>query len=287
MIAYASLFAPMNPPKPIDMAPATSSAKPAYMTILVVPSEAKPAVRANGTVIPSDMPMIASDIIRGLSLNFRRISLSLFPNVDDGSEGVWDSRSTATSVVCRLVRSFSGSGGADELSLEMVTSAEFWLSAHLRSLPTLLGVLMDGAGASRGLVSKISLPLSVSKCQAEGTTDFDVGSDWCCFPPGRISGFADLLGRLDSSIMLVTWSPMGPIFTNIPVYRYRSLNHQSKTHSWQREKHRGRNTKSRNTGDLWGSGRISGFVFGYGPISALAIISKPTLPLFPLSFVAF
>lgn len=97
-MAYASLFAPMNPPKPIDMAPATSSAKPAYMTILVVPSDAKPAVSANGTVIPSDIPIMASEIIRGLSLNFRRMSLSLFPKVD-GSDGVWDSRSTATSLV--------------------------------------------------------------------------------------------------------------------------------------------------------------------------------------------
>lgn len=36
----------------------------------------------------------------------------------------------------------------------MATPAEFWVSAQLRSLPTLLGVLKDGAASIHGLVSK-------------------------------------------------------------------------------------------------------------------------------------
>lgn len=68
-MSYASLLAPMKPPSPIDIAPAISSARPPNTTSLVSPKEAKPAVRANGTVMPSDTPMMASDIIRGLILN--------------------------------------------------------------------------------------------------------------------------------------------------------------------------------------------------------------------------
>lgn len=46
------------------MAPAINSARPAKITVLV-PSVDNPAVRANGTVRPSDKPMMASDMIRG------------------------------------------------------------------------------------------------------------------------------------------------------------------------------------------------------------------------------
>lgn len=57
---YTSLLAPMKPPRPIDMAPATSSASPPRITRCVVPIEARPAVKANGTVRPSLRPRIAS-----------------------------------------------------------------------------------------------------------------------------------------------------------------------------------------------------------------------------------
>ena len=66
-IAYFSLTAPRYPPSPIEMAPAINSAKPAKITVLV-PSVDKPAVRAKGTVRPSDRPMMASDIMRGSTL---------------------------------------------------------------------------------------------------------------------------------------------------------------------------------------------------------------------------
>ena len=66
---YASLFAPINPPSPMEIAPAMSSASPPRTTKRVSPSDDKPAVRANGTVNPSESPMMASEIIRGLSSN--------------------------------------------------------------------------------------------------------------------------------------------------------------------------------------------------------------------------
>lgn len=56
----SSLLAPKYPPRPIEMAPAVSSARPAKMTTRVSPSADKPAVRAKGTVKPSERPMIAS-----------------------------------------------------------------------------------------------------------------------------------------------------------------------------------------------------------------------------------
>jgi hypothetical protein len=46
-----------NAPHPIEMAPAISSATPPRITTLEFPSPARPAVRANGTVKPSDRPM--------------------------------------------------------------------------------------------------------------------------------------------------------------------------------------------------------------------------------------
>jgi hypothetical protein len=65
-ITYASLFAPTYPPSPIEMAPAASSASPPRTTTFVFPSAESPALRANGTVSPSERPRIASETIRGL-----------------------------------------------------------------------------------------------------------------------------------------------------------------------------------------------------------------------------
>lgn len=67
---YASLLAPMKPPSPMERAPAMSSAKPPKTTTLVSPRYASPAVRAKGTVMPSEMPMMASEIMRGLIRRF-------------------------------------------------------------------------------------------------------------------------------------------------------------------------------------------------------------------------
>lgn len=188
----------MKPPKPIDMAPATNSAKPANMTILVVPSDAKPAVRANGTVMPSDIPIIASEIIRGLSLNFRRISLIFFPHVG-GSAGLWDSKSTATSVVWKLLRFFSGGSGSDEPPSGRATSVEVSVPSQLISLPLLLGVSTDGAGTSNDLVSNSS-----TDRQVDGTTDFDLCHDYWCSHQGGILAFAGLAGTTYFSTMLST-----------------------------------------------------------------------------------
>lgn len=63
---HASLLAPTYPPNPIEMAPAANSANPPRTTTLVFPSADKPALKANGTVNPSDRPRIASDTMRGL-----------------------------------------------------------------------------------------------------------------------------------------------------------------------------------------------------------------------------
>lgn len=63
-LAYPSLTAPRYPPSPIEMAPAINSAIPAKITVLV-PRVDKPAVRANGTVRPSDKPIMASEMILG------------------------------------------------------------------------------------------------------------------------------------------------------------------------------------------------------------------------------
>jgi hypothetical protein len=46
------------PPRPIDMAPAHNSARPPVTTRLLEPSDERPAVRAKGTVRPSDRPMM-------------------------------------------------------------------------------------------------------------------------------------------------------------------------------------------------------------------------------------
>lgn len=67
---YASLLAPMKPPSPMERAPAMSSAKPPKTTTLVSPRYASPAVSAKGTVMPSEIPMMASEIMRGLTRRF-------------------------------------------------------------------------------------------------------------------------------------------------------------------------------------------------------------------------
>ncbi|KAM3065075.1 hypothetical protein ACMFMF_011949 [Clarireedia jacksonii] len=60
---YSSLLAPRYPPNPIDIAPAISSASPPYITTCVLPNADSPAVSANGTVNPSESPIVASEII--------------------------------------------------------------------------------------------------------------------------------------------------------------------------------------------------------------------------------
>ena len=62
---HASLLAPMKPPRPIEMAPATNSASPPKTTTCVSLKALRPADSAKGTVSPSDRPMMASEIIRG------------------------------------------------------------------------------------------------------------------------------------------------------------------------------------------------------------------------------
>jgi hypothetical protein len=66
---YASLFAPTNPPKPIDIAPAINSASPPNTTSLALPKAERPAVSANGTVRPSDKPRMASEMTLGLTFS--------------------------------------------------------------------------------------------------------------------------------------------------------------------------------------------------------------------------
>lgn len=65
---HASLLVPRYPPNPIDIEPATISAIPPKTTTLVSSNADKPAVRANGTVMPSERPMIASDTMRPLMI---------------------------------------------------------------------------------------------------------------------------------------------------------------------------------------------------------------------------
>ena len=69
IITHSSLLAPRNPPRPIEIAPATSSASPPKMTTLVVPRLERPALRANGTVRPSESPNMASEMVRRSILN--------------------------------------------------------------------------------------------------------------------------------------------------------------------------------------------------------------------------
>jgi hypothetical protein len=47
---------------PIEIAPAMSSAMPPRMTSLDSPRDERPAVRANGTVRPSERPMTLTEV---------------------------------------------------------------------------------------------------------------------------------------------------------------------------------------------------------------------------------
>jgi hypothetical protein len=62
---YASPLAANQPPNPMEIAPAINSARPPKMTILLLPRADSPAVRAKGTVRPSERPIVASDMTRG------------------------------------------------------------------------------------------------------------------------------------------------------------------------------------------------------------------------------
>lgn len=108
--AYCSLFAPRYPPRPMEMAPAVSSARPAKMTTLlprqicsasprgevstylVFPSAERPAVNAKGTVSPSLRPMMASEMTRGSTLLLCAFSPVASSSVLP-SEEAWDSTS--------------------------------------------------------------------------------------------------------------------------------------------------------------------------------------------------
>lgn len=63
--AYVSLLEPRYPPRPMLMEPAISSASPPKMTTFVSPKADRPAVKANGTVSPSERPIVASEINLG------------------------------------------------------------------------------------------------------------------------------------------------------------------------------------------------------------------------------
>lgn len=109
-VAYCSLFAPRYPPRPIEMAPAVSSARPAKITTLsrcqlysaspkagvstylVLPSADRPAVNAKGTVNPSLRPMMASETTRGSTLLLCAFSPVASSSVLP-SEEAWDSMS--------------------------------------------------------------------------------------------------------------------------------------------------------------------------------------------------
>ena len=54
----------------IDMAPAINSASPPYTTTLEDPNADRPAVSANGTVKPSDNPIVASEMRRFVNVLF-------------------------------------------------------------------------------------------------------------------------------------------------------------------------------------------------------------------------
>ena len=55
---------------PMLMAPAINSASPPYTTTLEDPNADRPAVSANGTVKPSDNPIVASDMRRFVNALF-------------------------------------------------------------------------------------------------------------------------------------------------------------------------------------------------------------------------
>ena len=75
-------------------------------------------------------------------------------------------------------------------------------------------------------VSQLSLSLSLSNGQAEGTTHFDWCPDCWCSPLEETFGFACLLGRSGSSTELETWLAVVPIFMTSRVCGYRPPNYQ-------------------------------------------------------------
>lgn len=70
--SYESLFDPSNPPRPIEIAPANSSASPPETTTFAFLYSVRPAATANGTTMPSETPMTASLILLGPGLKLRR-----------------------------------------------------------------------------------------------------------------------------------------------------------------------------------------------------------------------
>lgn len=135
---YASLLAPMKPPSPMERAPAMSSAKPPKTTTLVSPRYASPAVSAKGTVMPSEIPMMASEIMRGLTRRF----FSFWPSRSDS-----DVSSLSTSLLL-----FSSGiwpwWEEDELGTETTLVRSFF---SLVVLLLLLLLLFKGRGAGGGV----------------------------------------------------------------------------------------------------------------------------------------
>ena len=115
----SSLLAPRYPPGPMEMAPAVNPASPVKITTLVFPSVDSPAASANGTVNPSERPMIASPI-----------TLALRPDFSD-------SCSTSRSVLAFVE-------ATDAKSVDLRSSAS-WLSSRAARLAlTLFGLREKG-----------------------------------------------------------------------------------------------------------------------------------------------
>ena len=152
--AYASLLAPMKPPRPMERAPAMSSARPPRTTSFVSPMEAKPAVRANGTVMPSDTPMMASEIMRGLTLKPQRFAGGCSGGASEPG-GFWASRSASVLLFVdgTPARSFSASGGGakePERLYRWSRSTELSQLSQLTSLSLWLRFNNAGAGSDSG-----------------------------------------------------------------------------------------------------------------------------------------
>jgi hypothetical protein len=111
---YASLFAPRYPPSPMEIAPAMSSANPPYMTTLVFPKADRPAVRAKGTVRPSDNPIVASEITRASTLKpFLEFAFSVLESILCDSISLFSESIEA--VCCTPVADCAVSSGIDRL----------------------------------------------------------------------------------------------------------------------------------------------------------------------------
>jgi hypothetical protein len=99
------------------MAPAINSARPPKMTTLVDPKADKPAVKAKGTVRPSERPMVASEMTLAFTLNLAELASLAFSEV---ILVVWDSRSESTMTVpgkdnrrAPILWMLGGSGSSD------------------------------------------------------------------------------------------------------------------------------------------------------------------------------